>query len=146
MISRCGNGFTASAAGVMSAPSTLLGKILPRLGLSFPPMRLIAAPALAACSLSVPRRCCTCEAAETAWLYFAATCPTADWAALICRMVRCSFSPIIGPTIGRLSSSEAAPVISRTAPFSGPSMPSRLVRPAWPAATSDDSVEPISSM
>ncbi len=134
MISRCGNGVTASGAGVIWFAKLPVGTMLPSAGLTLPATRLIAAPALDACSCSAPIRSCTCDAALVACPYIAATCPTFVCATLMPRIVRCSFSPMAGPMNGMFSSSEAAPVISPTAPVKGPSMSSRLRRPTSPAA------------
>ncbi|MNP46427.1 hypothetical protein D3C76_1404240 [compost metagenome] len=82
----------------------------------------------------------------TARLYVEATFPTVVCAALIARMVRCSLAPTAGPMKGTPSSSAAAPDISLIAPLSGPNIPSRLVRPASPAAISDDNADFIASM
>ncbi|MNR34201.1 hypothetical protein D3C85_1519490 [compost metagenome] len=66
MISRCGNGFTASGAGVASVANALVGTMLASDGLTLPAILLIAVAALPACSFSVPMRSCTSVAARVA--------------------------------------------------------------------------------
>ncbi|MNC81006.1 hypothetical protein D3C75_1339970 [compost metagenome] len=66
MISRCGNGFTASGAGVPSVANTLVGTMLASDGLNWPAILLIAVVALPACSFNVPMRSCTSAAARVA--------------------------------------------------------------------------------
>ncbi|MNJ56391.1 hypothetical protein D3C77_519340 [compost metagenome] len=146
MIRRCGNGVTESAAGVASGEKLAVDTTLASDGLSLPATLLIASPALADCSLSVPMRAWIWDIPEVAWPYMAATSPTLDWARLMPRMVRCSLAPTSGPTNGILSSSDAAPVMSPIAPFMGPSMPSSPCRPASPACTRDFKPDSICSM
>ncbi|MNI53694.1 hypothetical protein D3C73_1085440 [compost metagenome] len=133
MISRCGNGLTASGAGVWSVAKAPVGKMLAKAGLALPATLLIAVAARLACSLSTPKRSSICDTARVAVPYMATTRPTLAWAAFTPRMTRCSLAPSAGPTKGTPSSSDAAPVISPIAPFTGPSMPSILRRPVSPA-------------
>ncbi|MNW21684.1 hypothetical protein D3C71_2227400 [compost metagenome] len=66
MINKCGNGFTASGAGVASVAKALVGTMLASDGLTLPAILLIAVVALPACSFSVPMRSCTSAAARVA--------------------------------------------------------------------------------
>ncbi|MNE56365.1 hypothetical protein D3C80_1512670 [compost metagenome] len=65
MISRCGNGATASGSGVAEPSSPPVGRMLDSEGLTFPATRLASAVTLDAIRLNVPSRSCTWAAPDT---------------------------------------------------------------------------------